>query len=137
MSPLLAEASLAAGPGGGLRMDAVELEEAARAGLRSINVESLEELEALGGIAEGLGQDVAMGIRWNPGVVAGPNPHIRTGHAGIKFGIPMAELDLALETLARYPRLRLEVTSWRWAARWSRSSGATCWPCSGRAPMAS
>jgi diaminopimelate decarboxylase len=84
-----------------------ELREAAAAGLASIHVESLDELDRLGAIADSLGRAVDVGIRWNPDVEAGSHPYISTGQHGIKFGIPMTEAPEALALLARRPALRL------------------------------
>lgn len=89
----------------GVGKTGTELDEAVAAGLASINVESLEELERLGRRAGG--RSVAIGIRLNPDVVAQTHPYISTGQAGIKFGIPVEELGEAIAVLGRHPGLRL------------------------------
>ncbi len=58
-----------------------------------VNAESLEELDAL----LALGVDGArIGLRLNPGIAAATHPHLATGAATSKFGIPLAALDGAL-----------------------------------------
>jgi diaminopimelate decarboxylase len=91
----------------GVGKSAAELEEGAAAGLGSINVESLEELDRLGAIAGELEREVAVGIRWNPEVTAETHPYISTGQRGIKFGVPVDQVDEAIRILSRSPRLRL------------------------------
>ena len=84
-----------------------ELCDACASGLGQINVESLEELDALGRIAESAPGPVATGIRVNPDVTVDTHPYITTGTAAAKFGIPA---DLVLETarrIAAHPRLAL------------------------------
>lgn len=84
-----------------------ELRQAVRARLGHLNVESLEELERLAGIAEQERADVAVGIRINPDVTTDTHPYISTGKGGIKFGVPMDQVAAAADVIARHPRLRL------------------------------
>jgi diaminopimelate decarboxylase len=84
-----------------------ELAAAAAAGLGSINVESLDELDQLGGIAESLGRAVRVGIRFNPDVTADTHPYISTGGSGIKFGVPADQVREAITILTARPRLEL------------------------------
>lgn len=84
-----------------------ELEAAAAAGLGSINVESLDELDQLGGIAESLGRAVRVGIRFNPDVTAQTHPYISTGGSGMKFGVPSDQVREAIAILTARPRLEL------------------------------
>jgi diaminopimelate decarboxylase len=60
-----------------------------------INVESLDELGALLGLA-GAGR---IGIRLNPGLDPGTHPHLATGAPEAKFGIGLADLPTALDLL--------------------------------------
>jgi diaminopimelate decarboxylase len=63
---------------------------AARAAGVLINAESLDELDALLGLGAG-----RIGLRMNPGLDAQTHPHLATGSAYAKFGIPWAELPEA------------------------------------------
>jgi diaminopimelate decarboxylase len=70
-----------------------EMAEALKGGLYQFNLESLEEAEALSGVASSLGLTAPVGFRVNPGVDAGTHAKITTGAAANKFGIP---IDTAL-----------------------------------------
>jgi diaminopimelate decarboxylase len=86
-----------------------ELRAAVRAQVGHINVESREELELLGRIADEEALDVSVGIRVNPDVTADTHPYITTGKGGIKFGIPHDQvLDAAAFVLGH---ARLSLTS--------------------------
>ncbi|MDD5655687.1 MAG: diaminopimelate decarboxylase [Elusimicrobia bacterium] len=68
-----------------------------RRGLLSFNVESAEELAALGRLARRLRRPAPFSIRLNPDVKARTHPHITTGRADSKFGVEAGEaLVLAL-----------------------------------------
>jgi diaminopimelate decarboxylase len=84
-----------------------ELREAVRAGVGHLNVESREELELLGRIAEAEGRTVQVGLRVNPGVTTDTHPYISTGKSGIKFGLPSDQVGAAAEFVLRHPRLEL------------------------------
>ncbi len=91
----------------GVGKTGAELEAAAAGGLASINVESVEELDALGAVAERLSREVRVGIRFNPDVTTDTHPYISTGKYGIKFGVPADQAAEAIAVLARRPGLRL------------------------------
>ena len=63
-----------------------------------INAESLHELAALLTLAAGHGS-ARIGLRLNPGLDADTHPHLATGAATSKFGIPLAQLPEALRLL--------------------------------------
>jgi diaminopimelate decarboxylase len=72
-----------------------------RAGLDAdvlINAESLDELADLVRLAA---PEARIGLRLNPGLDARTHPHLATGAADAKFGIPIADVDAALELLSR------------------------------------
>ena len=73
-----------------------EMEEALEAGILAFNVESAEELQVLGQVAERLGKRAPIALRVNPDIVADtPHEYTRTGHGATKFGIPVDRvLDL-------------------------------------------
>jgi len=64
-----------------------ELRLALEAGVGQINVESVEELAMLSGIAQGMGRTARVALRINPDVDAGTHAKITTGRADNKFGI--------------------------------------------------
>ena len=74
-----------------------EAEAALRAGVL-VNAESLDELDAL--LALGI-PGARIGLRLNPGLEATTHPHLATGAATSKFGIPIAALPDALERFER------------------------------------
>jgi diaminopimelate decarboxylase len=91
----------------GVGKAAAELRQAVRAGLGHLNIESVEELQRLGSIADEERADVAVGIRVNPDVTTETHPYISTGKSGIKFGVPVDQVPAAAELIAGHPRLRL------------------------------
>ncbi len=84
-----------------------ELEEAADRGIDQINIESLEELTALEGIASGRTRPVRTGIRVNPSVTVNTHPFISTGTAAAKFGIPADQVVETACRIAGHPHLVL------------------------------
>ena len=91
----------------GVGKTAVELETAVKAGIGHLNVESPEELELLGRIAESQGQRVQVGIRVNPDVTTDTHPYISTGKTGIKFGLPTDQVLPAAQFISKHPQLEL------------------------------
>ena len=73
-----------------------EMEAALEAGILAFNVESAEELQVLGQVAERMGRPAPVALRVNPDIVADtPHEYTRTGHGATKFGIPVDRiLDL-------------------------------------------
>ncbi len=68
-----------------------ELDYALRLGVGWINVESSGELARIDQLARTLQVTPRLALRLNPDVRADTHPHIATGHAAAKFGIPLAE----------------------------------------------
>jgi diaminopimelate decarboxylase len=92
----------------GVGKTAADLSAAVRAGIGHLNVESREELELLGRIAENDEQArVKVGIRVNPGVTTDTHPYISTGKTGIKFGLPTDQVVPAADYVMQHPRLEL------------------------------
>jgi diaminopimelate decarboxylase len=91
----------------GVGKTADELQDAVRAGIGHLNVESREELELLGRIADEVATPVQVGIRVNPGVTTDTHPYISTGKTGIKFGLPNDQVVPAAEYILRHSRLQL------------------------------
>ena len=84
-----------------------ELVTAVKAGIGHLNVESREELEQLGRIAENEKSQVQVGIRVNPDVTTDTHPYISTGKSGIKFGLPSDQVVSAAQYILKHPRLEL------------------------------
>jgi diaminopimelate decarboxylase len=91
----------------GVGKTAEELRIAVKAGVGHLNIESREELELLGRVANAEGTEVQVGIRVNPGVTTDTHPYISTGKAGIKFGVPFDQVVPAAEYIIRHPKLSL------------------------------
>jgi diaminopimelate decarboxylase len=91
----------------GVGKTADELRAAVRAGVGHLNVESREELELAGSIAEAEAAHVRVGIRVNPDVTTDTHPYISTGKSGIKFGVPTDQVVSAAEYVLGHPRLEL------------------------------
>ena len=84
-----------------------ELEQALEAGIGTIVVDSLDELDLLARLTTGRVAPQAIMLRLSPGITADTHAHIETGSAGSKFGLPLAALDAAAARLAATPGLRL------------------------------
>jgi diaminopimelate decarboxylase len=67
-----------------------EIQAAVGAGIRSLNVESLEELEEIADAARGLGRVAPISVRLNPDVPGGGHEYLATGGAASKFGLERA-----------------------------------------------
>jgi diaminopimelate decarboxylase len=91
----------------GVGKTADELRAAVTAGIGHVNVESGQELELLGRLAESAIAPLHVGIRVNPGVTTDTHPYISTGKSGIKFGLPTDQVGPAAEYVMRHPRLEL------------------------------
>ena len=85
-----------------------ELEEAIRARVGFINIESTSELDTLFAVAKSLKQPANVGIRVNPDVATEtPHPYTRTGEKTTKFGVPFDEVVLVAQRIAAEPLLTL------------------------------
>jgi diaminopimelate decarboxylase len=88
------------------KLDA-EIDAAISAGVRSINVESAEELGRVAARARALGQVARVALRVNPDIDPDTHPYLATGLRESKFGVAMAEAeDLAVHA-AGQPSLAL------------------------------
>jgi len=92
----------------GVGKSPAELEAALRIGVGHIHLESADELDKLGAIAERLGRSAAVGIRVNPDVTAETHPYIATGQGGIKFGVPFDQVEALALAVHRHSRLTLD-----------------------------
>ncbi len=91
----------------GVGKTAAELEEAIRAGVGFLNVESTSELEAVQAAAKRVGKKASLGIRVNPDVAADTHPYTKTGEKTAKFGVPFDEVLHVAQRVAADPLLTL------------------------------
>ena len=82
-----------------------EIRAALEAGVRSLNVESLGELEVVAEEAAALGAVAPVSVRLNPDVEADTHAYVATGSAGSKFGLGVADARAAYERAAADPSL--------------------------------
>ncbi|MEP3387144.1 MAG: diaminopimelate decarboxylase [Reichenbachiella sp.] len=85
-----------------------ELDLAISQGIHSINCESIEELEVINEIAERHGAVASIAFRINPNVDAQTHHKITTGLNENKFGIPITELDAAVDEILKHKNLALK-----------------------------
>ncbi len=84
-----------------------EIDAAIAAGIRSINVESAEELHRVMARADAANRSVPVSLRLNPDVDPVTHPYLATGLRKSKFGIPMVQAaDLAMRAHG-HPNVRL------------------------------
>lgn len=79
-----------------------------KTGLAYFNVESLEELEVLGSLAEEYGYTANVCLRVNPNIDAHTHHYITTGLEENKFGIDLSHLDKAVEIVKASKNLVLK-----------------------------
>ena len=85
----------------------VEIEDAIRAGVGFINIESPSELATLIAVANEIKTTARVGIRVNPDVAIDSHPYTKTGEKTAKFGIPFDEVVTVAQQIATEPRLVL------------------------------
>src|SRR5258707_650789 len=91
----------------GVGKTAAEIEEAIRAGVGFINIESTSELATLTAVANDVKLTARVGIRVNPDVAIDSHPYTKTGEKTAKFGIPFDEVVTVAKRIAAEPRLVL------------------------------
>ncbi len=91
----------------GVGKTTVEIEEAIRAGVGFINIESTSELATLTAVANEIKLPARVGIRVNPDVAIDSHPYTKTGEKTAKFGIPFDEVVTVATRIAAEPRLVL------------------------------
>jgi diaminopimelate decarboxylase len=77
-----------------------EIRAAVEAGIRSLNVESLDELDDVAAAARELGRVAPISVRLNPDVAGGGHEYLATGGAASKFGLERADASAALRRAA-------------------------------------
>ncbi|HEY2006837.1 MAG TPA: diaminopimelate decarboxylase [Solirubrobacteraceae bacterium] len=84
-----------------------ELDEALRAGVGHVVIDSLDELERLAALAAELGREQEVLIRVTPDVAGDTHAKVSTGQADSKFGFSMAAAPEAIERARGHRGLRL------------------------------
>jgi len=85
-----------------------EMEEALRAKVLLVNVESEQELHVLDAVSKRLGVKAPVALRVNPEVLVDtPHPYTRTGEKGMKFGIPFDEALSVAKVAATLTNIQL------------------------------
>ncbi len=87
----------------GIGKSEAEIEQALRARILCLNVESEAELERIAAIANRLGVKAPTAFRVNPDVDAKTHPHISTGLKQNKFGIAYADAERIYRDAAKRP----------------------------------
>jgi len=77
-----------------------EIRGAVETGIRSLNIESLDELDDVSTAARALGRVAPVSVRLNPDVSGGGHEYLATGAAASKFGLERAEAGEALRRAA-------------------------------------
>ena len=91
----------------GIGKTEAEIEQALRAGILCLNLESEAELERVDAIASRLGTRAPVAFRVNPDVDAKTHPYISTGLKDNKFGIAYADAERIYREAARRQGVRL------------------------------
>ncbi|HMR04295.1 MAG TPA: diaminopimelate decarboxylase [Polyangiaceae bacterium] len=79
-----------------------ELDRAIAAGIRAIQLESVEEIARVAARAKAAGKRARVSVRVNPDVNIDSHAHIATGHDEAKFGIVRSDLGATWDTLAAH-----------------------------------
>jgi diaminopimelate decarboxylase len=82
-----------------------EIRAALAAGVRSLNVESLGELDVVAEEASSLGVVAPVSVRLNPDVDVDTHAYVATGSARSKFGLDRGDARVAYERAAAHPAL--------------------------------
>jgi len=85
-----------------------ELEQALRAGVLCINLESEPELERVNAVAGRLGRRAPVAFRVNPDVDARTHPYISTGLKRSKFGVAHDDAERLYTKAARMPNIEIQ-----------------------------
>ena len=91
----------------GIGKSEAEIEQALRAGILCLNLESEAELERVDAIAVRLGTRAPVAFRVNPDVDAKTHPYISTGLKDSKFGVAYADAERIYREAARRPGIRV------------------------------
>jgi len=99
-----------------------EIEAAIRWGVRSLNVESIQELQMIAEACKKLARRANVGFRINPGVAARTHGYLRTGSKGSKFGLDPPSFRQALRLAKRNKSLNAVCIHLHFGSQISRPS---------------
>ena len=88
-----------------------EIVAAARAGIRALHVENVQELDVVESVAQEVGRPIAIGLRVNPDVDANTHPYIATGLRESKFGLAIPVAESLIPRVLRSQDLELEAVA--------------------------
>src|SRR5438067_78072 len=91
----------------GVGKTAPELDEAIRAGVGYLNIESSAELDAAIPVARRGKRRASLGIRVNPDVATETHPYTKTGEKTAKFGVPYDEVVTVAQRIVAEPLFAL------------------------------
>ena len=98
-----------------------EIDAAITAGVRSINVESAEELTRVAARARSLGRVARVALRVNPDIDPDTHPYLATGLRESKFGVAMAGKNDCASTgnnsCAGTAKMDYEKAAWKYVAK--------------------
>ncbi|SNB56066.1 diaminopimelate decarboxylase [Arboricoccus pini] len=83
-----------------------EIRRALQLGILQFNVESVEEMRRIAGIAAAMGRVAPVALRINPDIGAGAHDKISTGRKGDKFGVAYQEAGQVLGEAMRLPGIQ-------------------------------
>lgn len=95
--------------GVGKRRD--EIMAAARAGIRALHVENVQELDVVESVAQELGRPLSIGLRVNPDVDPKTHPYIATGLRESKFGLAIPVAEQLVPRIVQSRNLKLEAVA--------------------------
>jgi diaminopimelate decarboxylase len=88
-----------------------EIVAAAKAGIRGLHVENVQELDVVESVALELGRALSIGLRVNPDVDAQTHPYIATGLRESKFGLAIPVAESLLPRILKSPHLELDAVA--------------------------
>jgi diaminopimelate decarboxylase len=88
-----------------------EIVAAAKAGIRALHVENIQELDVVESVALELGRTLRIGLRVNPDVDPKTHPYIATGLQESKFGLAIPVAESAIPRILKSPHLELEAVA--------------------------
>jgi len=88
-----------------------EIVAAAKAGIRALHVENIQELDVIESVAREVGRPLAIGLRVNPDVDPKTHPYIATGLRESKFGISIPVAESVIPRVLKSPHLDFEAVA--------------------------